>query len=507
MQQVIYLQSDDDLPAIRHLLEGAQARRVLLVLPGVCTGLRDALTLRLLRRSANELAIEVALVTRDGRTIEVAREEGIPTVPSETVGRWDLWRSRPPRRSDAQQAAARRVTRLRLGRGDPGYAGRGQVWVGRAMAVLLFVLLLTLVVGLAALTVPEARISVVPFRESVETQLQLVADPDVEKASLADLTIPARVVEVEVEQVGETPTLTKRDAPDAPATGSVMLINQAAAARDIVSGTLVRTSTGTTVRFKTVEKVSLEGRVGATVEVRIEALEPGPVGNVAAATINTVETPELRGKVRVINEKATSGGGVKQVGVVTRADMDKLKGDLLQQLQERAYGELQGMLNAQEYLPPESMTIEILSEVYDQFLDAQAETLHLTLRVYAAGTAVDQSQARLLAEQSLKARIPTTYMLESDEMAFELGDDLRIDGRKVHLSAGASAALVTDVDLKQVRSLAAGLKVDEAVQALNDTLVLGAPPSIVVQPEWIKRFKWLDRVPYLLFRIQVLVLR
>jgi hypothetical protein len=177
MQQVIYLQSDDDLPAIRHLLEGAQARRVLLVLPGVCTGLRDALTLRLLRRSANELAIEVALVTRDGRTIEVAREEGIPTVPSETVGRWDLWRSRPPRRSDAQQAAARRVTRLRLGRGDPGYAGRGQVWVGRAMAVLLFVLLLTLVVGLAALTVPEARISVVPFRESVGPSCSLSPIP------------------------------------------------------------------------------------------------------------------------------------------------------------------------------------------------------------------------------------------------------------------------------------------------------------------------------------------
>ena len=507
MQQVIYLQSDDDLPAIRHLLDGAQARRVLLVLPGGYTGLRDALTLRLLRRKAAELAIEVALVTRDGRTTEIAREEGIPTVPSETVGRWDLWRSRPPSRSDAQQAVARRVTRLRLGRGDPGYAGRAQVWVGRVMAVLLFALLLALVAGLAALTVPEARISVLPYRESVETLLQLVADPEAQKASLIDLVIPARVVEIEVEQLGETPTLTKRDAPDAPATGSVMFINQAATARDIVTGTLIRTSTGTTVRFKTVEKVSLEGRVGAAVQVQIEALEPGPVGNVDAATINTVETPELRGKVRVINEGPTSGGGVKQVGIVTRADMDKLKGELLQQLQQRAYGELQGLLNDQEFLPPESMTIEILSEVYDQFLDAQADTLHLTLRVYAAGTAVDRSQARLLTEQSLKAKIPTTYILESDEIAFELGDSVQIDGRKVHLSAGASAALVTDVDLKQVRSLAAGLKVDEAVRVLNDTLVLGAPPSIVVQPEWIKRLKWLDRVPYLSFRIQVLVLR
>ena len=507
MQQVIYLQPDDDLPAIRHLLEGAQAKRVLLVLPGGYAGLRDTLTLRLLRRKAAELAVDVALVTRDGRTREVARSEGIATVPSEAVGRWDLWRSRPPGRSEAQRAAVRRVTGLRLGRGDPGYTGRAHVWVGRIMAALVFVLLLLVVAVLAALTVPEARISVVPYRESVETRLQLVADPEVEKASLDDLAIPARVVEVEVEQVGETPTLTKRDAPDAPATGMVMFINESASARDIVTGTVVRTSTGTSVRFKTVEKVSLEGRVGATAQAGIEALEPGPVGNVGAATINTVETSDLRGKVRVINEKPTSGGGVKQVGVVTRADMDTLKEELLKQLRQRAYGELQGLLENQEFLPPESMTIEILSEVYDQFLDAQADALHLTMRVYAAGTAVDRSQVRLLAEQSLKAKIPSTYELESEEIDFRLEEQIEIDGRKVRLSAGASAALVTNVDRKQVRSLAAGLKVDEAVQRLSDTLTLGAPPTIVVHPEWIKRFRYLDRVPYLPFRIQVLVLR
>ena len=286
-----------------------------------------------------------------------------------------------------------------------------------------------------------------------------------------------------------------------------MFINQAATARDIVTGTVVRTSTGTTVRFRTVGNVSLEGRVGATALADIEALEPGPVGNVAAATINTVETADLRGKVRVINEKATSGGGVKQVGVVTRADMDKLRGALLEQLEQRAFGQLQGLLTGQEFLPAESMTVEILSEVYDQFLDAQADTLLLTMRIYAAGTAVDEAQARLLAEQSLKAKIPSTYALESEEIAFRLDDEVEIDGRRVRLVAGASAALVTEVDRRQVRSLAAGLEVEEAVRVLSDTLTLGARPTVVVGPEWIKRFRWLDRVPYLPFRIQVLVLR
>ena len=52
----------------------------------------------------------------------------------------------------------------------------------------------------------------------------------------------------------------------------------------------------------------------------------------------------------------------------------------------------------------------------------------------------------------------------------------------------------------------AGRKVDEASQVLSESLALNAPPVVQVLPEWIKRWEWLDRVPLLRFRIQVLVL-
>jgi hypothetical protein len=298
-----------------------------------------------------------------------------------------------------------------------------------------------------------------------------------------------------------------KDAPDLPATGTITFINQSAAPREILPGAVVRTSTGTTVRFRTVTTATLAANIGATAQADIQALEPGPVGNVPAATINTVETADLRGKVRVINEKPTQGGGVKQVGVVTRADMDRLKAQFLQQLQQKAYVELQGQLGEQEFLPPESMTIEILSEVYDQFLDAEADVLRLTMRIDAVGTAVDRANARLLAYQALKARIPETYQLTSNAIDFKLGDQVAMDGRSVLVKAMASAQLVADVDRQAARSLVAGRNVDEAVQALTQSFALGAPPQVEVQPDWIKRWRWLDRVPLLPFRIQVVVLR
>ena len=507
MQQVLYLEAEDDLPAIRELLEGAQAKRVLLVVPKGSRIFREPLNLRILRRYASDLALDVALVTHDGRTKQLAKEEGIATLSSITRGQRGRWKSGSPRRSSAQRAAVARVEGLRSGLGDIGYSDSVIVWAGRVLGILLFLFLLVLVVGLAALLIPEAKVTMVPYREVVEATLQLTANPDEEKPSLTSLTIPARIVETEVEQTGEIATVSKRDAPDAPAVGTITFINQTASPLEVLPGAVVRTATGTTVRFRTVTTATLEAVVGARADAEIEALQPGPVGNVDKATITEVETSGLRGKVRVINEQPTHGGGVKQVGVVTRADMDRLKAQLYQQLQQRAYVELQNQLGEQEFLPPESMTTEIMAEVYDQFLDAESDVLHLQMRILATGTAVDRANANLLAYDVLQERIPVAYELQSEEITFSLDEDaVQMDGRSVILDVTASAPLVVNVDRSEVRSAVSGLKAEEAVEALAETFALDAPPVVEVQPEWIKRWEWLDRVSLLPFRIQVVIL-
>lgn len=507
MQQVIYLEVEDDMPAVRELLEGAQAKQVLLVVPKGNPVFHSAINLRVLRRYAVNLALQVALVTRDTRTRQMAGEEGVPVLSSIRRGRRGRWSLRAPRRSAAHQAAAARVDGLREGRGDIGYGDTIILWAGRVLGVLLFVLFLGFVVGMAGVLIPHAQVTVVPYSEVVEATLELRADPDVDRADAEKLIIPARKVEAQVEQTGEIATVSKKDAPDAPATGAIVLINQTAAPVQVLPGTIVRTSTGTTVRFRTVTTATLPATIGGTAEARIEALEPGPIGNVPAATINTVETATLRGTIRVINEQPTSGGGVRQVGVVTRGDMDRLKAQLLQQLQQQAYIQLQSQLGEQEFLPAESMTIEIMAEVYDQFLDAEADVLHLQMRIAASGTAVDRANANLLAYEALKAEIPASHQLRSDQITFELDEEnLRMDGRVVILTISASAPLVVDIDRGQVREVIRGLPQEEAAQVLQDTFALAADPVIDVQPEWIKRWEFMNRLPYLPFRIQVVVL-
>jgi hypothetical protein len=249
----------------------------------------------------------------------------------------------------------------------------------------------------------------------------------------------------------------------------------------------------------------LEGRIGATAEAEIESLEPGPAGNVPAATISIVETSGLRGRVRVINELPTTGGGVKQVGVVTRADMDRVKAQLFEDLEQRAIAGLRDELSEQEFLPLESVTIEILTEVYDQFLDAEADVLGLQMRILATGTAVDKASANLMTLDVLKDQIPDSYELESEDVEFGLSQEVAMEGRSVIVEASASAQLVSDVDRRQVRTLAAGLTKEEAREVISATLALASEPEILVWPNWLERWERLYRVPYLPFRIQVIV--
>lgn len=509
MEQVINLEREDELSAIFHLLEGVQARRVLLVIPKGNRALRQPLNLRLLRRRAVELALDVAIISRDGTLRQLAMQEGLVVAPTVGWGKRVRRQMAAPKRTAAQRAAVARIAALRRGRSDIGYSDQAIVWVGRFLGLVLFLGMLAVIAGLAALTIPEAHVTVVPFHKEVEASLELRADPEVEKASLSDLVIPARLVEVTVESRGQTATVATRDSPDAPATGLITFVNQVAEGREIVPGAVVRTSTGTTVRFRTVTTATIDAHIGARAEAQIEAVEPGPVGNVAALTINAVETAALRGKVAVINEQPTQGGGVKQVGVVTRADMDRLKAQLLQQLQERAYGELQEQLEENEFIPAESVTIETMAEVFDQFLDAETDVLHLDMRILATGTAVDRAHAELLAGEKLEELIQDTFALRSEDILFTMDEDVRMEGRNVLVTATASASLIVDIDPRKVRSAVKGLRVDEAVVALEDPeqFALDAPPIVVVEPEWIKRWSWLDRVPYLGYRIQVVVLK
>ncbi|MCK4472321.1 MAG: baseplate J/gp47 family protein, partial [Anaerolineae bacterium] len=369
MTQVIHLEVDDDITAVRARLEKAEAPRVLLVVPAGCEAFDNLLDFKLLQRYAESLALEVALVTNSSKRRVLARQVGFSVFVS---AKWGQKRSK-----------------WRRPKATPRWGSRLS-WGERIFGAFVFLVALSAVLAVALLIVPSAEITLVLANEAVDATVPVQADPELDMIDYRAGEIPARVVQVEIGGKAQIPVSGTKDAPDEPARGLVFFINNINQPVTVPEGTVIATSTGSTIRFTTVEEVIVQGTVGAVGEVEVVAVDPGPGGNVRANLINMIEGP-LSLQVRVTNPEAMEGGSVKQVGMVTAADQERLKTVLLQQLQQAAYSQLSEQLEEGEFLASESVALDhIVTEEYDKPIEEQADILSLEMEVMFRGTAVGE---------------------------------------------------------------------------------------------------------------------
>ncbi|MGA9350263.1 MAG: baseplate J/gp47 family protein [Anaerolineae bacterium] len=477
MTQVIHLEVDDDITTLRARLEKAEAPRVLLVVPPGCQAFDSLLDLKLLQRYAESLALEVALVTKASKTRVLARQLGFSVFISATRGQKAKWR-----RPKAIPREGRRLS-----------------WGERIFAAFVFVVALSALLASALLIVPSAEVILVPAGEAVNATLQVQADPELERINYETGQIPARVVKAQIEGTAQIPTTGTKDAPDEPAGGKVLFVNKINQPVTVPKGTVVATSTGSTIRFTTVEDVTLPETVGGTVEGEVVAIDPGPSGNVGANLINSVEGP-LSLQVKVTNPEQMRGGSVKQVGMVTTADQERLKAVLLQQLQQGVQTRLSEQLGEGEFLSSESVAVDhIVTEMYDKFVEEQADILTLEMEVMFGGIAIEEEDANALIEAALKAEMRDGFALASQGLEYQRGEITSIEDGKVSFVVRGSGSTVAQIDVSAVKESIRGRPLDWAEDYLSQNLRLEEAPIIEVTPTWPGRMPWLG------FRISVLV--
>ncbi len=503
MQQIIYLEVDDDITTIRNRLEWAQAPRVLLVIPPGCPALRRPLDFKLLRRQVNALGIEVALVSKDPVVQDLAYEHKFSVFSTTKRGQRARWRKadedevtpRPPRPRARRSLwpALQENQRLR----------RALLIARQVLASGLFLVVAGALLLAGYLVIPSATVTLVPTSEVVSIAVPLTASPEVDSVNAAQLLLPAQVVEVRVEDRAQIPTSGTKDAPDAPATGTVVFINRMAASVTVPKGTTVSTSAGTPIRFMTLEDVTLPPSVGSIGRVGVQAVEPGPIGNVGVNLINRVEG-SLAVKVRVTNDEPTGGGTVKQVSMVTPADKERLRALLLQQLQQKAYAAMTAELAEGQFIPAESLRVElILVENYDKFVEEVADTLGLEMRVVVSGLVVDEADAAPLMREMLKNQVRNGFDLLPDTIQLRRGQvvGVREEDRAVQFVMEGSAVMAAHMDVALIREAIRGKTPEFALEYLRAHVPVRAEPQVTLSPEWLP----LQRIPWLPLRINVVV--
>jgi len=489
-QQVIYLQADDDFATIRHRLSAAQAAKVILVIPPNCRGLRNRTHLRLLERLMGDFPIRVALVTRDLTLGTSARELGFPTFSSVEKAQRSRW---PPRRP--------RLKRFLPEKGHRPPAPPAKVTMQRGEAVLFFGLLggvfLILLAGFWLL-VPSATVTLKPLTYPLEETLTVRADPNLEEIDFINLVLPATIKEVEIAGREQIACTSKKDVPDGYAQGEVIFVNKTNEATTVISGTVVSTSAGTSVRFRTLGDVTLPSVAGGRARVMVEALEPGPSGNVPAWTINRVEGT-IALQMNVINDSPITGGTMKQVSYVTNEDKEQVKDMLMRRLRQEGYNNLVSRSEG-AYLPSESVELIVLTETYDKFVGEVADSLTLDIRVLARGIAVAEEDARRLALAALESSMSKGFQLLSNEMGFSSGEMTEAGGEQVFFQITVRGQMMMRIDEGEIKEHLTGKSIGDAVAYLGRRLELAEEPSVEVLPGW-----W-PHLPSIPFRISLVVI-
>lgn len=492
-EQIIRLESHDDAISVRDKLGWIRTNHVLLVFPDDprVQILPRRLDLVLIQREATRRNAHLALITQDPLIIEHANELGIahfPTIQASHRRRW--------RMQKAQVAVERSEDQIAL---DPELAEAASrltpapdltpPHILRAIKMTLTGLGVASALGITLFAGPGATIHLSPAANQVAVTTTVTASPDpsVTQVDVSASTIPARSIGVEVEGRATVDTTGVNEEPSSKARGIALFTNLIPDQVTIPTGTIVRTSAAQPVRFITLDDATVPATVGDTVEVPIEALEPGYVGNLPTGRINDIEGP-LSTRLAVTNSQPTRGGDVTRVPAVAPSDYNRVLALVQQQLQQRAYAEMQtdpriALLDT-EFIPAESL-YEVLkhSETYSASVGQSVDQLTLTMRVTIQGVAIDERRAREIVYARLSEKVGEGFEIIPESLVFRLGEVTTVDEqRQVTFIMQGAGDVSAAIDTGTVRRALRARPVRGAATFLDRELALAAPPVIEMWP-------------------------
>lgn len=496
MDQVIHLALEDDILKLHSQVEWSDGRRVILVVPRGCKALDAEHELRLLRRWADSADVMVSLVTTDLGVREIASAVGLPffsTVGQAQRAKWKWQR-------DGVSANARMRARDDDEKPfkEPFLDRLGLAGIQLAVTLTLF-LAVTLLLGAAAVVfVPSARITLVPASAYVTDAREIYLDPAVTTIDQVNAIIPAALIRREISGTASVATSKQATAPADHATGTVVFSNLSGTPVTVTLGTVVMTSAGVTVRFSTTVTSTLPGDFNARAEVPVRALVAGPIGNVKAFQINTIEGP-LAGLTRAINPAPTNGGTIKQVHIVSFEDKSRLREKLGEQLRLAAVQKLQAGAGKDAHVPPVSVQVTVLNETFDRLVDDPAESLSLHIEAVVVGTMVDLADLKTYAERNLIEKIPSGYVVMPNTLRVEVDPNARVEGATIIMKSRAALYATPQVQSGELLKGVTWQTPDEAARLIAQRVKLAKPPEITITPEWF------PRLPYFGFRLALFV--
>ncbi len=460
----------------------------------------------MLQRYSREIGAELGIVCRNSDVKFYAYELGIPvfsTVHKAQTARWrKVRRGRRPfpgRREidpilDGEEPALlekleemREQTRVQ----KPAWLTEPSYRLGLFSAGVLAVL------AIVSVLLPSAEITLYPATLTQTTAFTMQASPSDSSENPAG-EVNSFDLTVIVEGRADRETSGQIEIPAIPANGSVKFTNLTDQLVNVPIGTVVRTLDPEPARFATTVAGRLLPGPDQTINLAVEALTRGAVGNRPPNTLRGIEGP-LGLQLAVTNPLPTLGGTDTVAPAPTPRDRNQIYDALLTSLQETAAEELAALVGTgDQILAPEPILVQVLEEVYDPPDLQPADRLNLLLRLEFSVPVAPGDEIQSFVTAVLDRNIAAGYRALPDTLVVRPEEDPVIlpDG-EARWELSASRELVAQLTANQAINLSLGLAPASAEVRIMENMDLADPPRIILSPVW-----W-PRLPILPFRIQI----
>jgi hypothetical protein len=267
----------------------------------------------------------------------------------------------------------------------------------------------------------------------------------------------------------------------------------------IAKGTIVSTLGDAPLRFETTQNGTVPEGPGKTVIVPVKAVVPGKSGNVTAGQLVAIEgTTGLM--VTVTNPEPMAGGSDRVSVAPSKADYERLREMLIEDLTQTAIKELNSGLTEGQILIPASVKEKtILTETDEPEMGQPGDQLKMTLRVEFSAWTISKADVEHLAVSILDANIPEGTQAVPDTLVTEMAGDSSLPEDTAHWEVRARRMVRTTVSQERLSTALVGKPAKEAETMLFQQLNLREAPEVAIFPSF-----W-NRLPYLPFRIHLVV--
>jgi hypothetical protein len=491
---IIQLDQHDNVLSISDKMSWGKAKRVLLVYPPSGELILRKIDLLLIQRAAQKMGFTISLVSIPKDIQKLANDLNIPFFRSINDAQRMKWKARSKKNIPYDPKPFYGLQKVHLDRKPKGSDWQSQV----GARFIIFSIGVLAVILIALLFIPSAVIHLNLSEQRQSISFQVDANESVNDVNFTG-SIPSDKISVEMEGTKQTNVFSQVEVPDKNAYGLIRFTNLSDEMVLIPAGTIVAQLNNPGIRFYTTVTGEVLAGSGNTIDVPIQALTAGKIGNLEVNSIGSL-IGDLGIKLTVTNPEPTIGGTNLVTTKATETDRENLFNSLEAELRNQAIQKIRSSLVEGDIIFTDTILLEkTVEEVYVPTDDQPGEQLSLKLKLIYSIRYAEYSDLLKLAFPTLRSNLPSDYTEVNNSMVIEpLGQPETNSTGTTIIEMEFTQRIKRIIDLISLSRLVQGVKLKEAYNLLHGKYENEMNPIIEIDPSW-----W-PRLPIVPLRIVVL---